>query len=417
MEIQLKIMGVLCILLILLIPVPGVCGEMSTEDILKELQVLKERVDRLEREVRKKDQEIEALRNRQKEETEHYHSVKGLADRVRRIEDSVKKEGVFGKWADRISLSGVVEVEAAYEKMAHDDPAEDDRRTSDITLATVELGVDADIAKHVKGHILLLWEEDETEPVDLDEGFIVIDGKDVVPFYLNAGKMYVPFGRFESHFISDPLTLELGETNETALKVGFAKGWVELCGSVFNGDIDENGQGDHVESFAGAATFTLPEGRVPGLGLTAGASYISNIADSDSLQDEDGVDFSKIQDHVPGFSAFLSLAYQDKVFLEMEYVGAMDEFGPGELAFDGGRAFEPRAWNFEAAFMVRDGLEIGIRYEGGDDLGDFLPEEQYGLVINYSLFENTSLALEYLHGEFDNNDERDVITSQLSISF
>ena len=101
----------------------------------------------------------------------------------------------------------------------------------------------------------------------------------------------------------------------------------------------------------------------------------------------------------------------------MEYVGAMDEFGPGDLAFDGGRAFEPRAWNFEAAFMVRDGLEIGIRYEGGDDLGDFLPEEQYGLVINYSLFENTSLALEYLHGEFDNNDERDVITSQLSISF
>jgi len=31
--------------------------------------------------------------------------------------------------------------------------------------------------------------------------------------------------------------------------------------------------------------------------------------------------------------------------------------------------------------------------------------------------ENTSLGLEYLHGEFKNNDETDVVTAQLAIEF
>ena len=47
----------------------------------------------------------------------------------------------------------------------------------------------------------------------------------------------------------------------------------------------------------------------------------------------------------------------------------------------------------------------------------FLPEEQYGAVITYSLFENTAIALEYLHGEFENDDERDLLTTQLAVEF
>ncbi|MBE7414781.1 MAG: hypothetical protein HS130_05975 [Deltaproteobacteria bacterium] len=38
---------------------------------------------------------------------------------------------------------------------------------------------------------------------------------------------------FESHFISDPLTLELGETNETALLLSYSAGPLRFSASAF----------------------------------------------------------------------------------------------------------------------------------------------------------------------------------------
>jgi hypothetical protein len=48
----------------------------------------------------------------------------------------------------------------------------------------------------------------------------------------------VPFGTFETHLVSDPLTLEIGETNETAVVAGFARGGFGGAVYVFNGDSD-----------------------------------------------------------------------------------------------------------------------------------------------------------------------------------
>lgn len=402
---------------IMAIPVKGVAGgKMSNEQIMQEINALRDRITALENQVRVKDREIAELKAHEGEKSSV--GVKGLGDRVRRIEEQMeegKKADLLGEWANRIHLSGAVEVEAGYQDMDFADPTLDDLDTSDISLATVELGVDVDIAKHVQGHVVLLWEEDETEPLDVDEGFIILDGEDVLPLYLNAGKMYVPFGYYESHFVSDPLTLEIGETNETAVKAGFANDWVDLCAAVYNGDVNELDDGDdHIDGFAGSAVFNLPEGLVPELGLMAGVSYLSNIADSDGLEGETpGV----LQNDVGGFGAFLSFSYLDRVFFEAEYVTALNSFEAGELSFDNGRRAEPRAWNLEMAFAPMERLELGVKYEGSEDMNDFLPEKQYGAVASYALFKYTTLSLEYLHGEFENLDERDLLTGQLAIEF
>ncbi|MCD4689476.1 MAG: hypothetical protein K8R55_09110, partial [Desulfuromonadaceae bacterium] len=96
--------------------------------------------------------------------------------------------------AQKVSLSGLIEVEAGYIDVDSDDPAADGNE-SDLVLATVELGIDADFIQHVSGHVLLLWEEDEeSDHLIVDEGYIRLDGEDVVPLYLQVGKMYVPFG-------------------------------------------------------------------------------------------------------------------------------------------------------------------------------------------------------------------------------
>ena len=413
------IKGGLCLLVCgSLFSFPAFAEEMSNYELMQELKALKEKTRMLEEKL--DNQEKEEIKKEPAQEGDKFHGGAGgklgLPERIRRIEEKMeqKQEGVLEKWADKITLSGVIEAEAYYEDYDYDNPATDDEDSSDITLATVELGVDVDIIKHVKGHVLFLWEEDDTEPVDVDEGFITLDGEDVVPLYLNVGKLYVPFGNFESHFISDPLTLELGETRESALNVGYVNEWMDFSVSAFNGDIDETGEDNHIESYVANASFSVPEELISNFGIAGGVSYISNIADSDGLEGETP---GEIKDYVDGLNVFLSISFMDKFFLECEYLGALDEFEAGELSFDGGKEFQPETWNFELAYAATDRLEVAVKYEGGDDLGDFLPEDQYGAALTYGLFENTSLAFEYLHGEFENDDERDLITTQLAVEF
>ena len=298
---------------VLLFPDVVLCQDMSNKEIVRELKAV---------------------------EKKHHHSVKGLDARRRNIEDKIKRWRFPGEWTDRIQLSGLLEVEAFYGDTDYNDPTVNDEDSSDIALATMALGVDADISKQVKGHVTFLWEEDDAEPIDLEEGIIVIDGDDDDPLCLKVGKTYVPFGYFESHFISDPLTLTLGETRESALLVGFEKDLLEVYLGFFNGDIDETGDDDHVDSFVASAIVTSPEESESGVSLTAGLSYISNIADSDSLQDANS---ATIQEHVDGLSAFVCLSSDHKFFLEAEYLGAMDRFQAGELSFDGGQGYKPRA--------------------------------------------------------------------------
>lgn len=408
-----KVKIIICLLVLgVVMAVPAFAQDMSKNELIEELKRMKARIELLEAQVKTlKGHSLEPSRQEVEPASDNEAN---LASRVQKIENQLSEIPVAGRWMDRIELSGTVEVEANYENMSFASGGGDED-SSDITLATVELGIDADIAKHVKGHVLLLWEEDDTEPMDVDEAYVTLDGEDVVPFFLTAGKMYVPFGNFESHFISDPLTLELGETRESAIIAGFVNDLVEISAAVFNGDIDETDDDDHISSFVGNASFTLPQNSLPGMDLRMGLSYTSNIADSDGLEGE--IVNGSVNDSVPGLGAFLSVSLMDRFFLEAEYVGALDEFEAGELSFDGGQAFEPKTWNVEIATAVTEALTAAVRCEGGEDLADFLPEIQYGVAVAYGLFDNTTLSLEYLYGEFENDDERDLVTTQLAIEF
>ena len=325
-----------------------------------------------------------------------------------------KLASLLGNWADKIHPSACIEVEASYQDYNFHDPSVRDTDTSDLVLATVEIGFDVDIAKHVKASLFFLYEEDDTE-FDVDQGIITIDGADVVPLYVDLGKMYIPFGRFESHFIRDPLTLELGETNESAAVGGFRNDWLELSVGAFNGDIDETGESsNHIDNYLASACFTLPETTVPDLNLTAGVSGISNIADSDALQEEVT---ATIKNHIGGFNTFIIVSILDRFFFNAEYLGAIDDFEANELSFDGGKSYRPEAWTIELAYGVTDSLNLAVCYEGSNDCGDFLPEKQFGGVVSYDLFENTSVALEYLYGKFENKDTRHLMTTMLAIEF
>ena len=65
-----------------------------------------------------------------------------------------------------------------------------------------------------------------------------------------------------------------------------------------------------------------------------------------------------------------------------------------------------------------ENLGLAIRYSGADDGGaEFLPEIQYGAILNYGFF-TCNLALEYIQNEFeDDAQEVDTLLSQLAVSF
>ncbi len=308
-----------------------------------------------------------------------------------------------------VTMGVLVEVEAGYEKQGDD-------ASSDIALATFELGIDAELAEGVNGHVLLLWEEDDTEPLDLDEAFITLGNTESMPVYVSAGKMYVPFGALHSSFVSDPLVLELGETRESAIMFGYENGVIQLSVGVFNGDMDDSSE-DHADDLV-AAINIIPADRIE-----LGVYWMSDLGESDglegtlmeSIEASEGDEETEViaYDAVAGYGVYAHYEGK-KISLDVEYMAADGDFDAGLL---GDEAVAPAAWNAELAFAPTDSIVVAVRYEGSDDFTD-MPENQYGVCGAYGFAEKMVVALEYLRGEFaDGGDDRDLVTAQLGMEF
>ena len=344
--------------------------------------------------------------------------IKSLRKKLEEQEAVARPEslGKLLDFSDRFSFSGAIGIEG----FVGDNFAGDDE--SDIALATVELGIDVVINEWVTGHVLLLWEEDDTEPLDVDEGTITIGDTSRFPLYLTAGKLYVPFGNFESNMIQDPLTLEMGETRESAVQIGFEGSGCYGSIYMFNGDIGETNDNDKVECYGASIGYAL---ETEEMGMDIGLDWISNISDSDGLTDalDDYAGIDEINDYVSGMAAHMIFNMGPFVLIG-EYVTALDEYEDGELDFDGEGA-EPESWNIEVAFtqeiMGRETV-FALGYQGTDEaLG--LPEERYLVAIGVELFENTGLTLEYFHDEDyssskgGTSENANVVTAQLAVEF
>jgi hypothetical protein len=345
-----------------------------------------------------------------------------LSMRIEQLEKKLGKEGGIlpDKWSERIALSGLIEVEAGY--VSTDLKDGDSTDESDIAVSAVELGIDADIVKHVFGHVLLKYEDDED--VFVDEATITISGEDVVPAYLTAGKMYVPFGNFETHMISDPLTLEIAETRESAIQVGVETGGFYGSAFIFNGDVDEAGEDDnHIDNFGANAGYTMES---ESFTIDAGISYVNNLLDADGWEDlletdedENGVPDAELNDYAGGMGAYAIVGFGPFTFIG-EYITALDEIEWIEENGDIGRQDEISAWNLEIGYGFAIGEKeatIAAALQGTDEAENMLPETRYLGSFGIGIFESTSLAFEYAHDEYENDDEEDAFTAQLAIEF
>lgn len=318
--------------------------------------------------------------------------------------------------AGGIALSGVIEVEATY----NDDEIADEI-TSDIALATVEVAADAQLNKAVSGHLLFLYEDGQGDDnVLMDEAVITLH-MPRSPFYVSAGRQYVPFGNFETMMVSDPLTLELGETREDALLLGLESGGLYGSLYVFNGDADKAEiNADRVNDFGANAGYAVETKR---MNLDLGVSYINNIADSDTIQE--AMPAGGIQRHSGGLSAHLVLGSGRTHFMA-EYLTATKTIKQVDLAFKG-KSAKVSAMNLELGVDLRLGgkpATLAVAHQqSGEALDLGLPESRNLLALSVELTEGTTLALEYATAEdyavADGGTGKDAtgFTAQLGLEF
>lgn len=292
-----------------------------------------------------------------------------------------------------IDVGGVVEVEAT---SAEDYAGVD---SSDITLSTVELYIDAQPFDFVSTHVQLLYEEDaDNDRITLDEAFVTLGNTDEFPLYLQAGKWAMPFGGFDTNMSSDPVTKDLGETKEAAVLVGAAWEGFTVEGYLYNGDSQQTGDDNEIDQFGLAVGYG---GEFSGVSVAVGAGYISNIADSDGLTDALGGNATALGDYIGGLEAHGSIGYQGFALLG-GYMKAADSFQTGEVNFNGIGA-EPAAWNLEAAYtmpILDKETTFAATIQGTDEaLALGLPESRYGGAVTVGVMENTAVTAEYLHDE------------------
>jgi len=313
----------------------------------------------------------------------------GLAERVALLESRSTPD-----WLNRLSWSGAVEVEAGFAD-------QEDEPSSDLVAATVELGLDAQVNDWTSVQVLLLHEEDDT-PLEVDEASITLGNSDRSPLYLRAGQFYLPFGRFESHMISDPLTLEVAEIRESALQLGAAsKHWYGSV-FVFNGSTSEGGD-NSIEHFGAEAGVLLEAGEAS---LDVGAGYLSSLGDSD------GLDMDAVDDFAAGV-VLHALFEMDRLTLIGEYVMARDDLA--------GANSQISAMNLELAYSLAfagQDLTLALGHQQTQEAGPDLPSERLMFALGTTLWADTGLSVEWAQDEFDGkNDTASRMTLQLATSF
>lgn len=287
-------------------------------------------------------------------------------------------------FAGGVIISGVLEAELA----AGEDYAKN--KVTDITAATAEIGIDAAVSDQVDAHVLMLFEEGESDSALIDEASITLKIND--NFSATLGKVYVPFGVFVSNMVSDPLTLEIGETNESAILLDFSL--ADTYGSVylFNGDSTRITDTDDNE-----ISYGLNIGFNHNDIFDANLGYISNLAESDALQGLEGGATGVpglIKEDVAGMSLSASIIISHLKII-IERVQALDDFVAGD--FDGLLSTDtsPSASYLEFAIKNYD-IIYALAYQQTEDalLLD-LPEEVISAAITFPLINGAYMAIEY----------------------
>ena len=279
---------------------------------------------------------------------------------------------------------------------------------TDVMMATIELGAGWQMTDWLHGDVIFLYEEDATDPMELNQLYLTLGNIERIPLTLKVGRFYAPFGHLDSLFVSDPIVLELAESLEEGATLGFEKNGLNATLTLFDSKID----GEDLNA-VGAISYGVEREATT---VSFGASLIYNILDVDGLSGALEDVESTSADEAAGFNAWLTATHGSVTFIA-ECVHAL---GSIEIE-DVDTGLKPSSLNLELGVALSDIIGVGVKYERSNDVADWFAEQRIGAVCSVALLESdfcgVGLSFEYLREGFKGGDDVDLVTAQLGFEF
>ncbi len=280
-----------------------------------------------------------------------------LRERLTMLEEQMQAESA-------LSIGGVIEVEYGFDR------PKTGENEDEITLATAELGVAANLNENFVAYVTLLYEQGENnDNIIVDEA--VLNGQTVGGKYSFAlGRQYVPFGVYETALISDPVGLDIGETNNEAivLSANFAKGF---SAAVWGADDSNSGISLGYDNDI----------------FTVGVDWIESVVEDDGEN---------------ALAIYGSFSWEDFILIAERIA-----------EIDGDNEAESTQVELDYAF---DAWTFAVTYNDIDNFGDY--DANLGFGVEYELIEGAGLAAEYkTQNRTDNTGNDNVITLRLAYEF
>lgn len=243
------------------------------------------------------------------------------------------------------------------------------------------------------------------------------------PWSFSVGRQFLPFGVFDTRMISDPLTLEVGETNEISWNLGWESGAFQATVFGFNGDdgLDSSGA---MGGYGGAVSFSSEreESAVAmNLALTSDFGYADNVLSVLAGAAAGRQSASR----VAGLSGYAGLRF-GAVTIIGEYAGALESYATGEMEF-AGRDAKPASWMLEAALdFVAGGMDatVAAGYQATREAVVLeLPARRLLAAASVALSEPVTIGVEwardsaYAEGRGGSGKTTTTITVQFSYAF
>lgn len=254
------------------------------------------------------------------------------------------------------------------------------------TLATpvAELQVSRQLGRYVAAEIVVLYEDGITA---VDTAAMHLNPEDS-SWSLSAGNITIPFGNFDSYMASDPLTLSLGETQESAIQYNLEVSNLAASVYLFNGSNNVGGTGaldNFGLRFTHASEF-----------MTTSFGYIDDIGDSNTLQSAINTQLgnNNTSGKVAGQSIALGLK-MGAITFNTELVSALNAFQAGQVEAG---AVQPLATSSELAYhfhIAGNESVVALGSQGSTDASALgLPKSRLMLGWNNALQKDTRLILQ-----------------------
>ncbi len=286
--------------------------------------------------------------------------------------------------------------------------------------------------------------------VALDEAYATIGNFAKTPFYLKAGKQYLPFGSYTPFAdITPSVTQVLSQLNDPSVQTGF------VANNGVNGSLyalqglDKIGTSNGLVSGRGT-TNTPTEIRNWGASLginnaynnvayNAGIGYLYNMADVTGIAY--ALTDSNANNGVNGYTAATggvaaNAGIKYSAFdADVKYVSATQRFSQADVAYNGGGA-KPSAWTLDAGYsfpVFAHDSRFGLGYQGSKQasaglnafttVGAGLPKDRYLADYTVNVSKYTDLGFEirrdmdYSVSDGGTGNATNTATARLAVKF